>query len=78
MYTAQRTIAVPKIHWTVNSHNLSLKVVFLFPLYVNCTVVGDFIKTMKTTSDFIKTMKTTSDFNFDLYQAVKEHGYTET
>ena len=25
--------------------------------------------------DYIKTMNTTFDFNFDLYQAVKQHGY---
>ena len=25
---------------------------------------------------FINTMKTTFDFNFDLYEAVKQHGYT--
>ena len=25
--------------------------------------------------DYINTMKTTFDFNFDLYQAVKQHGY---
>ena len=25
--------------------------------------------------DYINTMKTTFDFNFDLYQALKQHGY---
>ena len=35
----------------------------------------DYINTMKTTLDYINTMKTL-DFNFDLYQAVKQHGHT--
>ena len=26
--------------------------------------------------DYINTMKTTFNFNFELYQAVKQHGYT--
>ena len=29
-------------------------------------------------SDYINTIKTTFDFNFDLYLAVKQHGYTLT
>ena len=28
--------------------------------------------------DYINTVKTTLDFNFDLYQAIKQHGYTIT
>ena len=27
-------------------------------------------------SDYINTMKTTFDINFDLYHALKQHGYT--
>ena len=36
-----------------------------FSLILTSTVVGDYINTMKTTFDL----------NFDVYQAVKQHGY---
>ena len=32
--------------------------------------------TVVLVGNYINTMKTTFDFNFDLYQAVKQHGYT--
>jgi len=32
------TIAVPQVHWTILSHNLSLKVDFLFRVFLVITV----------------------------------------
>ena len=44
-----------------------IKIMFLLiSEYCNAKVVGDVINTVKTTFDF----------NFDLYQAVKPHGYS--
>ena len=53
----------------VQSCYIKLGVHFYRPMCVhnNCTVVGDYIKIMKTTFNF----------KFNLYQAFKQHGYTK-
>ena len=45
---------------------------------INAFCNNFFHKKHTVEGNYINAMKTTFDLNFDLYQAVKQHGYTKT
>ena len=52
--------------WRFSPPPLVLKILLFYIKSTTVVLVGNYINTMKATFDF----------NFDLYQAVKQHGYT--
>ena len=63
------------IYWRVESRTLRRGGPGPWPFkYLNICELKIMLHTV--VSDYIKTMKTTFDSNFELFQAVKQHGYT--
>ena len=63
-----------KLEYDMSYSICRIRYVELSVRYVELSVVN--LETV--VGDFINIMKTTFDFNFDLYKALKQHGYTKT
>ena len=61
--------------WTENVVLWGFVLGFIQPLYKYKLKTFAYLSFTTVVGDYVNTMKTTFGFNFDLYQALKQHGY---